>query len=106
MTGHTKDWLAVGLPLLALLVIGVAAKANSWSDVLVTAFTVAALAGLVGFSFDPAPGLPLARQGLSHGQELRPLPGAAPQRLGHLRRRTPKISCRAGYNDVISRKAA
>ena len=38
----------MGLPLLALLVIGVAAKANSWSDVLVTAFTVAALAGLVG----------------------------------------------------------
>ena len=38
----------MGLPLLALLVVGVAAKAESWSAVLVTAFTVAALAGLVG----------------------------------------------------------
>jgi hypothetical protein len=48
MTGRTKDALAVGLPLLALLALGVAAKAESWSDALVTAFTVAALAGLLG----------------------------------------------------------
>ena len=48
MIGHTKDWLAVGVPLLAVLVVSVAVKANSWSDVLVTALTVAVLAGLVG----------------------------------------------------------
>ena len=48
MTCSSKDWLTVGLPLLALLVLGVAAQAHSWSDVLVTAFTVAALAGLGG----------------------------------------------------------
>jgi hypothetical protein len=47
MTGHAKDWLAFGLPLLALLAVGVAVKANSWSDVLVTAFTGASLASLV-----------------------------------------------------------
>jgi hypothetical protein len=51
MTGHTKDWLAVGLPLLAVLAHGVAARAENWSDVLVTAFTVAALAGLGGLVF-------------------------------------------------------
>jgi len=45
MIGHTKDWLAVGVPLLAVLVVSVAVKANSWSDVLVTALTVAVLAG-------------------------------------------------------------
>jgi hypothetical protein len=48
LTGLTKDGRAAGLPLLALLALGVAAKAENWSDVLVTAFTVAALAGLVG----------------------------------------------------------
>jgi hypothetical protein len=48
MTSRTEDRLAVGLPLLALLSLGVAASARSWSDVLVTAFTVAALAGLGG----------------------------------------------------------
>jgi hypothetical protein len=48
MTCRTKGRLAVGLPLLALLALGVAATARSWSDVLVTAFTVAALAGLGG----------------------------------------------------------
>jgi hypothetical protein len=51
MTGHTKDWLAVGLPLLAVLILGVAAKAESWSDVLVTAFPGAALAVLAGLVF-------------------------------------------------------
>jgi hypothetical protein len=59
MTGRTKDWLAVGLPLLALLVLGVAASARSWSDVLATAFTVVALAGLGGRVFlvsRPQPG--------------------------------------------------
>jgi hypothetical protein len=59
MTSGTKDRLAVGQPLLAVLVLGVAAKAESWSDVLVTAFTVAALAGLGGLLFlasRPPPG--------------------------------------------------
>jgi hypothetical protein len=59
MTSHAKDRLAVGLPLLALLVLGVAATARTWSDVLVTALTVGALAGLGGLLFlvsRPPPG--------------------------------------------------
>jgi hypothetical protein len=59
MTCRTKDQLAVGLPLLALLVLGVAASARSRSDVLVTAFTGSALAGLGGLLFPvsrPPPG--------------------------------------------------
>jgi hypothetical protein len=49
----------VGLPLLSLLVLGMVANARSWSEVLVTAFTVAALAGLGGLLFlvsRPPPG--------------------------------------------------
>jgi hypothetical protein len=48
MSSRTKDWLAVGLPLLVLRVVGVAARANCGLAVLVTMCTRAALAGLGG----------------------------------------------------------